>query len=82
MTMYDIGMRTIIDLTEDQVEALDRLRASEHASRAELIRRAVDAFLQTQKGASIADRPGFGAWKKRRVGGVTYQRKLRAEWDR
>ncbi|MEO6061778.1 MAG: ribbon-helix-helix domain-containing protein, partial [Thermoflexales bacterium] len=62
MTIRDYGMRTTISLTDAQIEALDRLRASEHASRAELIRRAVDAFLQTQKGASIADRPGFGAW--------------------
>ena len=74
-------MRTTIGLTEDQIAALDRLRPSEHASRAELIRRAVDAFLQTQKSASIAERPGFGAWKKKRVDGVTYQRKMRAEWD-
>ncbi len=75
-------MRTTISLTDTQIEALDRLRASEHASRAELIRRAVDAFLLTQKSASIAARPGFGAWKKERVDGVTYQRKIRAEWDR
>ena len=71
-----------IRLAAAQIEALDRLRASEHASRAELIRRAVDAFLQTQEGASIAERPGFGAWKKKRVDGLTYQRKIRAEWDR
>ena len=62
-------MRTTIRLTDAQIEALDRLRSSEHASRAELIRRAVDAFLQTQKGASLAERPGFGAWKKKCVGG-------------
>jgi metal-responsive CopG/Arc/MetJ family transcriptional regulator len=74
-------MRTTISLTDDQIQALDRLRAIERASRAELIRRAVDAFLQTKKGASIAERPGFGAWKNRRVDGVTYQRKMRAEWE-
>lgn len=72
-------MRTTIRLTDAQFETLDRLRASKHASRAELIRRAVDAFLRTQKGASIAERPGFGARKKKRVDGLTYQRKLRAE---
>lgn len=74
-------MRTIIRLTDAQIEALNRLRSSEHASRAELIRRAVDAFLQTQKGASIAERPGFGAWKKKRIDGVAYQRRMRAEWE-
>lgn len=74
-------MRTTIRLTDAQIEALNRLRASEHASRAGSARRAVDAFLQAQKGASIAERPGFGAWKKKRVDGVTYQRKLRAEWE-
>jgi len=74
-------MRTTIGLPDDQIEALDRLRACEHVSRAELIRRAVDAFLQTQKGASIAEMPGFGAWRKKRVDGVAYQRKLRAEWE-
>lgn len=74
-------MRTTIRLTDAQIEALDRLRASEHAPRAELIRRAVDAFLQAQKGAFIPDLPGFGAWRNKRVDGVTYQRKLRAEWE-
>ena len=74
-------MRTTIRLTDAQIEALNRLRATERVSRAELVRRAVDAFLQAQKGASIAERPGFSAWKKKRVDGVAYQRKLRAEWE-
>jgi metal-responsive CopG/Arc/MetJ family transcriptional regulator len=74
-------MRTTISLTDAQIEALDRLRASEHASRAKLIRRAVDAFLQTQSSASIAESPSFGAWKKKRVDGVSYQCQMRAEWE-
>ncbi|MBX7214011.1 MAG: ribbon-helix-helix domain-containing protein [Thermoflexales bacterium] len=75
-------MRTIIDLTDAQVSALDRLRAETQSSRAELIREAVDAYLVAQQAPSLAELPGFGAWRHKRRDGVAYQRALREEWTR
>ena len=73
-------MRTIIDLHDDQVQALDAVCRREGISRAEAIRRAVTLYNRQQ----IADvRPAFGLWRGRRgvTDGVTYQRRARREWD-
>ncbi len=50
MTYYDDAMRTIVDLPDEQVEALAELCEREKISRAEAIRRAVAAMLATNKG--------------------------------
>ena len=75
-------MRTIIDLSEEQIAALDRLRQEQGVSRAELIREAVTAYLVSQKRVTLKERPGFGSWKRKRVDGVKYQQRIRSEWDR
>ncbi len=83
MTIYDIViMRTIIDLTDEQIAALDRLRKQAQISRAALIREAVEAYLANRSTKSLRDRPGFGAWKHKRLDGVKYQRRVRSEWER
>ena len=74
-------MRTIIELPEKQIEALTRLSRSKKVSRAEIIRQAVDGYLQLN---SPAMEDAFGAWrgKGKRRDGVALQRKLRGEWAR
>jgi len=74
-------MRTIIDLPDRQVDALERISRSRKLSRAELIRQAVDRYLQEHlPGRDEA----FGLWTREgvRQDGVTYQRRLRKEWKR
>jgi hypothetical protein len=73
-------VRTIIELPEAQVEALDALCRREGISRAEAIRRAVAAHLGRERGRGSD--PAFGLWKARRVDGLDYQRRARREWDR
>lgn len=75
-------MRAIIDIPEKDLAELRRIQKKHSVSRAELIRRAIEQLLRAQKQPDIAERPGFGAWKKHRQDGVAYQRRLRAEWDR
>ena len=73
-------MRTIIELPNEQVQALDAVCKREGISRAEAIRRAVAVYNRQQ----IVDaRPAFGLWKGRRgvADGVSYQRRARREWD-
>ena len=74
-------MRTIVNLSDRQVEALGRLARRRKLSRAELIRRAVDHYI-----AEHASEPGsaFGLWKRAGApeDGVAYQRRLRREWGR
>ena len=72
-------MRTIIDLPEDQLDALDGICRRESISRAEAIRRAVDLLVRDRAaGASHAE---FGLWRGSNApDGLTYQERLRREW--
>lgn len=72
-------MRTIIDLPERQITALDRLSKAKKVSRAEVIRQAVVHYL-TDHAPERAE--AFGLWKRAgfRQDGVAYQRRLRREW--
>ena len=73
-------MRTIVELPQDQVEALDALCRREGISRAEAVRRAVAAHLRDYQ--TLGAGRAFGLWRGRRSTGVTYQTRLRREWDR
>ncbi len=72
-------MRTIIDLPDHQVTALAELREREHISRAEAIRRALDAMLTEKQ--SITREAAFGTWAPR-GDSRTVVNSLREEWSR
>lgn len=74
-------MRTIIELPEKQLEALTRLSRTRKVSRAEIIRQAVDGYLQLN---SPGMEDAFGAWREKGKSrdGQALQEKLRREWDR
>lgn len=78
MTSYDDGMRTIIDLKEEQIRALAEVCRREQISRAEAVRRAVAEYA-SRHATGEAGR-AFGLWRKRRVDGLAYERRLRREW--
>lgn len=80
MPWYDDAMRTIIELTDAQVDALDALCRREGVSRAEAIRRAVDAHVRKER--ESGPDPAFGLWADRRVDGLAFERRLRREWPR
>lgn len=71
-------MRALIDMSEAQVEALDRLAKRGRQSRASLIRAAIDDYLHRHHNEQVED--GFGLWGKRKVDGLAYQDKVRREW--
>ena len=70
-------MRTLVDIPDRQIEELIRISKAEKVSRAEIIRQAVDAFIEMKKPGTV---DAFGLWKKREVDGLTYQEHLRSEW--
>jgi hypothetical protein len=79
MTCYDDAVRTIVDLPEDQLEALDGICRREGMSRAEAVRQAV-ALLMRQRAAGRSG-VAFGIWRgKRQRDGLEYQERLRREW--
>lgn len=70
-------MRTIIQITEQQAAFLQEMCEKEGVSRAEAIRRALDAYINT---TSSGKSEAFGVWKNRGIDSVVYQQKLRDEW--
>jgi len=84
MTWYDDAMRTIIDLTDDQVKQLAEYCSERRVSRAEAIRTAVNALLNesAKERRKRLLRQSAGAWKHKGIDALEYQRALRAEWDR
>lgn len=78
-------MRTIVDLTTEQIARLDRIADREHISRAEAVRRAIDvAYPAGNARQSVADirRKALGLWKGRKRDAVAYVNALRDEWER
>ncbi len=76
-------MRTIIDLTVEQVARLRAVAEREGISRAEAVRRAIDVAYAgiTTDGARQARDPVFGLWKGRRIDPLRYVDRLRDEWE-
>jgi len=72
-------MRTIVDLPDDQVRALARLCARHGLSRAEVVRRAVAAYLAAHPETTQDD--VFGIWSDRGLSGLGYEDRVRAEWS-
>lgn len=72
-------MRTIIDLKDHQIRELAVLCQQTRLSRAELIRRAVNEYLQHH--SPDRDDSAFGLWKDRVEDGLEYQQRIRAEWS-
>ena len=77
-------IRTIISLDEESKEWLDRQAIQENISTAELIRTAVKKYRAEKKAEapSIDDllKQTSGIWKA--GDGLTYQRRLRKEWQK
>jgi metal-responsive CopG/Arc/MetJ family transcriptional regulator len=72
-------MRTLVDLLDSQVQALNEMSRQEKRSRAALIRQAIDQFLASRQ-SSTGEPDAFGLWKTHEKDGLEYQDDLRREW--
>ena len=72
-------MRTIVNLPTGQIESLDAWCRLEGISRAEAVRRAVAEHLRQHHTAG--GERAFGLWRSNQVDGMSYQDRLRSEWD-
>lgn len=70
-------MRTLVDLADPQVHSLDALARRDGKSRAALIRRAIDEFLERRRTDKDT---AFGAWGDQAEDGLAYQQRVRDEW--
>lgn len=79
MAGMDMG-RILLDLSDDVIKRLDDLKAQRNLPRAELLREAVEQYLERQDRAEITISNALGLWQGCEEDGVEYQRKLREEW--
>jgi len=81
---YDDAMRTIIDLPQEQIDALAEICERDNISRAEAIRRALSQWLSDDRRRRREEvlKRTFGAWKHYGIDTDTYLAELRSEWDR
>ncbi|HZZ34595.1 MAG TPA: ribbon-helix-helix protein, CopG family [Caulobacteraceae bacterium] len=71
-------MRTLVDIPEADVKALDKLGERRGASRSKIIRQAIREYLIHN--LSEEGEQAFGLWRGRNVDGLDYQRRARSEW--
>ena len=70
-------MRTLVDIPDQQIDALAAIGSANKISRAEVIRRAITSYVDQHR-ASADD--AFGIWKGAAEDGVAYQERVRLEW--
>ena len=71
-------MRTLVDIPDDQISALAELCERLKRPRAALIREAIGEYLARR--SRTRESNAFGLWGTDATDGLTYQRKMRAEW--
>lgn len=73
-------MRTLVEIEDDAIKALDRIAQAEKLSRSALIRKAVASLLEKHEFSQRQDAFGLWATAGEARDGVEYQRSLREEW--
>ncbi len=79
MAGMDMG-RILLDLSDEVIKRLDDLKVQRNLPRAELLREAVEQYLERQDQAKTTISRALGLWQGCEEDGVDYQRKLREEW--
>jgi predicted transcriptional regulator len=73
-----VTLQTVVELTDAEIEALDKLAQRENVPRSALIEEAIRALLRKRNKQRQAT--AFGLWGDRVVDGLTFQEKVRNEW--
>ena len=73
-------MRTIVDIPDIQVKALNQLSKKKRVSKAEIIRQALTNYLTQYLEIRKSFKDSFGLWKDKNIDDIEYQKKLRNEW--
>ena len=77
--LADLTMgRILIDLSADVIQRLDNLKQLRNRPRAELLREAIELYLDQQNSSVI--REALGLWGNQQEDGLEFERKLREEW--
>jgi len=78
MTAENIMGRILLDLPDEAIRRLDHLKQRRNTARAELLREAIEQYLERQTQNVLHD--ALGLWGQAAEDGLEYERKLREEW--
>ena len=73
--------KTLIEFKDEQKQALEKICQQSHISRAEAVRRAVDYYASQIFQDNNLD-SYYGLWQNYNIHSLTYQKKLRDEWEK
>jgi metal-responsive CopG/Arc/MetJ family transcriptional regulator len=76
----DMG-RILLDLSDDVLRRLDDLKHQRNLPRAELLREAVEQYLERQTQFEMTLAASLGLWQNCDEDGVEFERGLRKEWE-
>ena len=71
-------MRTLVDIPDEDLKLIAKVVKRRSISRAEFVRRAIDAALAPYR--KKMDHKAFGLWADLTEDGQAYQQRLRSEW--
>ena len=71
-------MRTLVDIGETEIAALDTMARKRDQARAVLIRAAISDYLAKHSVSDRAD--AFGLWGSGNKDGLAFQEEIRSEW--
>jgi len=71
-----------VDIPEQDLDLLNSISKTEKVSRAELVRRAITAYLAPRKRKGSGVDEAFGIWADMKEDALEYQECMRREWDR
>ena len=72
--------RTIIDIPNEQMAAIDQIRKVRKMPRAALVREALAEYIAGRMPAIGEE--AFGIWRDQPVNSLVHERKLRKEWPK
>ncbi|WP_436877162.1 CopG family transcriptional regulator [Siccibacter turicensis] len=78
MVTEGIMGRILLDLPDEAIRRLDHLKQRRNTAKAELLREAVEQYLERQTHNVLQD--ALGLWGQAAEDGLEYERKLREEW--
>jgi metal-responsive CopG/Arc/MetJ family transcriptional regulator len=70
--------RIVIDIPEEELKRLDAIKSVRKTPRAEIIREALNIYLEGNRIDESED--AFGIWQQENGDGLMFQRVLREEW--
>lgn len=80
--MAGMGMgRILLDLSDDVIRRLEDLKHQRNLPRAELLREAVEQYLERQTQFETTIAASLGLWQNCNEDSLEFERELRKEWE-